>query len=303
MQVLRLRCASLRMPNQELPQPSELGAVAAVEEVNDQADGQPGEKTEPCDYFKPHHEYYAKDDAQHREDRAQRSAEAAVAIRLALAQDEHTDGDQEEGEEGTDVGEIGDGADVQKAGGNAYHKPRYPGGHGRGAELGVDAAEDGRQQAVAGHGEPDARLAKLEDENGGDHAQNSANQDKEPHPDEARAAGHQGEPLEGVDHRGCIAHDRLPGHDAAEHNGHRAVEHSAGYQRGQNAEGQVALRVLALFGRRGDRVEADVGEEDDRAAGKHAGPAVGHEGMPVMRLDKAGAGKDEDQDGGDLDEH
>ena len=34
--------------------------------------------------------------------------------------------------------------------------------------------------------------------------------------------------------------------------------------------GHVALRVLRLLGVRGDGVEADVGEEDDRRAGEHA---------------------------------
>ena len=36
---------------------------------------------------------------------------------------------------------------------------------------------------------------------------------------------------------------------------------------------------------------------------KHARPAVGHEGMPVVGLDEAGGGEDEDKDGGDFDEH
>ena len=36
---------------------------------------------------------------------------------------------------------------------------------------------------------------------------------------------------------------------------------------------------------------------------EHAGPAVGHEGMPVVGLNEAGRGKDEDQDGGDLDQN
>ena len=82
-----------------------------------------------------------------------------------------------------------------------------------------------------------------------------------------------------------------------------AIEYGTGHQRGQDAEGQVALRVLALLGCGGDRVEADVGEEDDGAAGQHPGPAVWHERVPVVRLDEAGAGEDEDQDGGDLDQH
>src|ERR1035437_5760749 len=97
-----------------LPQPGELRPVAAVEEVDDQADDQPGEEANPCDDFKPHHEHDAKDDAQDREERAERSTEAAVALWLAITEDEHTDGNQDEGEEGADVGEIGDGSDVQQ---------------------------------------------------------------------------------------------------------------------------------------------------------------------------------------------
>ena len=94
----------------------------------------------------------------------------------------------------------------------------------------------------------------------------------------------------------------MPRNDAAEDNGHSAVEERAGDERGEDADGQIALRMLALLGRGRDGVEPNVGEEDDGAAGKDARPAVGHEGMPVVRLDEAGRGEDEDEDGGDLDE-
>ena len=46
--------------------------------------------------------------------------------------------------------------------------------------LGWSAGEDVGQQAVAGHGEPDARLAELEDEDGRDHADERAEEDDEP---------------------------------------------------------------------------------------------------------------------------
>ena len=126
------------------------------------------------------------------------------------------------------------------------------------------------QQAVARHGEPDAGLAELKDEDGGDHAHQRADQDEEAHPVQLAAAGGEGEPLERVDHRRRVAHDRLPGHDAAEHDGDAAVENRAGDERGEDADGHVALRIAALFGGGGDGIEADVGEEDDGAAGKDA---------------------------------
>ena len=48
----------------------ELGTVAAVEEVDHQADSQPDEEAHPGHHFEPHHQHDAEDDAQHREDRA-----------------------------------------------------------------------------------------------------------------------------------------------------------------------------------------------------------------------------------------
>ena len=56
-------------------------------------------------------------------------------------------------------------------------------------KLRVDAAEDRGQQAVAGHGEPDARLAELEDEDGRDHAHQGADENEQAHPVQAAAAG------------------------------------------------------------------------------------------------------------------
>jgi hypothetical protein len=95
----------------------------------------------------------------------------------------------------------------------------------------------------------------------------------------------------------------LPGNDAAEHDGHSSIQNRAGHQRGQNADGHIALRILALLSRGRDRIETNVSEEDDGAAGQHAGPAIGHERMPVVRLDKAGAGKHKHQNGRNLDQH
>ena len=53
--------------------------------------------------------------------------------------------------------------------------------------------------------------------------------------------------------------------------------------------GRSRCGLLALLGGGRDRIEADVGEEDDRAAGQHARPAVGHERMPVGRVNEADA--------------
>ena len=63
---------------------------------------------------------------------------------------------------------------------------------------------------------------------------------------------------------------RLPRHHAGEHHRDADVEHGADDQRGDDADGHIALRILALFAGGRDRIEADVGEENDGAAGEHA---------------------------------
>ena len=80
--------------------------------------------------------------------------------------------------------------------------------------------------------------------------------------------GMQRELLERVHYRRGVAHDGLPWDDPTEHDGNSAVKHGAGDKGSEDAEGQIALRLLALFGGGRDRIEANVGEEDDRSAGR-----------------------------------
>jgi hypothetical protein len=64
-----------------------------------------------------------------------------VALRVFGAQDDDADGDQDEGEEGADVGHLGERADVEEAGGDGDEDAGDPGGEGRRAEARMDAAE------------------------------------------------------------------------------------------------------------------------------------------------------------------
>jgi len=127
----------------------------------------------------------------------------------------------------------------------------------------MDLAEDRRKQSVAGHGEPDARLAELIDEQGGDHAHHGSDEHDEPDPVQRVAAGHEGEFFKGV-YYGCgVVDHRLPRHEAGEADGDSQVEHGTNDESRDDADGQVTLGLFALLGGGGDRVKADVGEEDD----------------------------------------
>ena len=235
--------------------------------------------------------------------RAEGDAEAAMAVGVLVAQDDDSGGDKDEGEEGADVRHLGEGAHVEEAGGDGDQEARDPGGEGGRAEARMDAAEDVGQQAVARHGEPDARLAELKDQDRRDHSDQRAEQHGEADEVQAMSAGQQRDAAECVDHGRGVSGDRTPRNDSGEHHGDADVEQRADDERGEDPDGDVAARVAALFAGCGDGVESDVGEEDDGAAGENAGPSVGREGVVVRGMDEAGAEADEEQDGGDLDQH
>src|SRR5580698_46348 len=94
----------------------EFGAVTAVEEVDKEADDQPDDEAVPGDDGQASHEEEAEDDAENGNDESAGNDEAAMTVRLAEAKNDYADGDQDEGEEGADVGEIGEGSDVKEAG-------------------------------------------------------------------------------------------------------------------------------------------------------------------------------------------
>src|SRR3984957_8481676 len=109
--------------------------------------------------------------------------------------------------------------------------------------------------------------------------------------------------LEGIDHRRRVIYQRLPRDQAGEHNRDPDVEHGANDQGSQDADGDIALRPVALFGCRRDRIETDVGKKDDAATGEHAGPSVRKKRMPMSRMDEMRSGDDEDQDGSDFEQN
>ena len=139
-----------------------------------------------------------------------------MALGLLPAQDEHPDGHQNEGEERADVGHLGERADVEQARGDGDQDSRDDGGEPRRAEARVDGAELVRQQAVARHGKPDARLAVLADQDGRDHAEDGTDEYEQPNVVQAVRAGLDGEPLEGVDDGRAVAGDGVPFDQAGE---------------------------------------------------------------------------------------
>ena len=72
-------------------------------------------------------------------------------------------------------------------------------------------------------------------------------------------------------------------------------------ERADDRDRQVAFRALGLLAGRGDGIEADVGEEDQRGSVGDAGEALGREGRVVLRLDRGEAEHDEEREDRELD--
>src|SRR5882757_1368085 len=94
--------------------------------------------------------------------------------------------------------------------------------------------------------------------------------------------------FEGVDDRGRVVHQSVPLHQSREHYNHCDIEQCTGNERGDDADGQVALRILTLLCSGGDGIESNVGEKDDRSASKDSRPAVRRKGMVVRWMDEFG---------------
>ena len=146
----------------------------------------------------------------------------------------------------------------------------------RHARLAADPRRPLRQQAVARHREEDARLAVLEHEQHGRHREHGAERD------DLRDARHAGR-FERVRERIGRLAEVLRRHHAREHGADDDVDDRTDREPAEDADRQVALRVLRFLGGRRDGVEADVGEEDDRRALVNAAEAVRRERVVVRR--------------------
>jgi hypothetical protein len=127
----------------------ELAVFPAVEEINEQPDREPGEESQPGNYGQSHHQSAAKDDRKQRKPRNKRNAEAARTVGLAAAKDGNAHRDQNEGEQRTDVRQIGGGADVHEPRRYSHCEAGNPGGPVRRFEFGVNGGEQFWQQPVA----------------------------------------------------------------------------------------------------------------------------------------------------------
>lgn len=92
---------------------AKLTSSAAVEEVDAKPNRQPDKEAQPCHDRQPGHQQHAEENAEHRKYRPTRTAEAAMPMRIFVAQNQYAGGYQHKGKKRTDVGEIGKCPDVE----------------------------------------------------------------------------------------------------------------------------------------------------------------------------------------------
>ena len=91
--------------------------------------------------------------------------------------------------------------------------------------------------------------------------------------------------------------------------GDQQVEHGAHRQRADQADRDIAVRILGLFSGGRDRVEADIGEEDRSRRAEHAdagqrsAPAIGQHRHEVRAIGRGQGDDDEGGQGDDLHDH
>ena len=119
----------------------------------------------------------------------------------------------------------------------------------------MDLAGPLGKQSVSRHGEKDARLAKKHDHHRATQSADGAELHQEASPQRTPVMSM---PIAIGSGTFSVVYFTRPVRTA----GDEDVKNRADDQRTQNADGHVALRILGFLRRGGDRVEADVCEED-----------------------------------------
>uniref|UniRef100_A0A0N5A0R0 Carbamoyl-phosphate synthase (glutamine-hydrolyzing) n=1 Tax=Parastrongyloides trichosuri TaxID=131310 RepID=A0A0N5A0R0_PARTI len=221
------------------------------------------------------------------------------------AQDQHAQGHGAEGHQSAGVGQGDDFVQREEQGDGPHHAGGEHGDAHRGAALG-HAGQAARQQAVARHDEEDAALTVEEGQDHGRQGQHRRDGQEVGGAGLADLAQDQGQRLGAVGEQG-------EGRGAQGGRGDDGVDGGADQHGADDADGQIALGIAGLLGRRGDGVEAVEGKEDDRRRRHHAvldavrahrlGKAIGHERLQVVAVEGGKGQPDEQGQGRQLHHH
>ena len=122
--------------------------MAAVEAIDGQADDEPREESQPCEDRQAGHQQYAEKYAKHRGCYTAGRAEAATAIRLAIAKNDYADRYEHKSKQRADVRQVGERSNVEESRWQADQESGNPRCGGRSTKARMNATECGWQVTV-----------------------------------------------------------------------------------------------------------------------------------------------------------
>ena len=225
---------------------------------------QPAEQPQPVGRRQRQHQHQAAGDAQDRHHRHERAAERPCRAGVRPAHDEHRPADDDEGEQRADVGQVAAGR-RSAAGRSGWRRRR----RWRWCSSRACGSAGGRRRRTPWGTRPSRAIARKT--RGALSIITSSTDVMPATPATAMMNSAQPRPTFSKASETPASYvDLLVAHHAGQHGDDRDVKDGADDQRGDDADGHVALGLLRLLGVGGDRVEADVGEEDDGRPRQHA---------------------------------
>src|SRR6266852_7490665 len=101
---------------------AKLAMMPAVEDINQQSERQPDDEAQPGNERQPEHQPAAQKHGDQREPGYKGHAEGTLAIRLLASKKDYPQGNQHEGKQRPDVGEVGRSSNIHESGGNTHGK-------------------------------------------------------------------------------------------------------------------------------------------------------------------------------------
>src|SRR5438046_9326341 len=153
---------------------TQCAALAPVVVINHKTNGHPDEKADPIHDGEAGHQKATSKNRQSGSYWPSRRAKSSMAIRFAVAENQHASGHQREGKQRSDGREDSKGSDIEQPRGNTHNKASHPSGEDRRLIQRMDAPKKSREKDDAGQSDTNARTAKVANQQGTDHAQEHA---------------------------------------------------------------------------------------------------------------------------------
>src|SRR5579864_1646889 len=229
--------------------------IAAIREIDHQADGEPNDQPRPVDPAEFVHHVAVKDDAHNRDKRHLWGAKWTRLIGIRAAENQDGDADDYESQKRPDVHHTSDIVDRNCASDDRSQQTHQNRVFVWRAKSWVDCCEEfARQEPVIGHRVKHARLPQQ-------HNQHNAREPRKSTGGDQIRSFRKAAIEEGNRQRRFNV-NFLPRHHSCENSGHEDVKNRTDTERRDDSDRQIPLRIFCFLRGCRNSVEADVGKKD-----------------------------------------